>query len=58
MFTEEYIEAIFFLAIRTRTFIYVSYSEILVEEFEKRDYKKLKFLAFMIEGFFISGLIY
>ena len=58
MFTEEYIEAIFFLAISTGTFIYVSYSEILVEEFEKRDNKKFKFLTFMIKGLFISGLIY
>jgi hypothetical protein len=46
------------LAISTGTFIYVLYSEILVEEFEKRDNKKFKFLAFMIKGLFISGLIY
>ena len=55
MFSEEYIEGIF-LAISTGTFIYVSCSEVLVEEFEKKDNKKLKFFAFMIGGLFISGL--
>jgi len=55
MFTEEYIEGIF-LAISTGTFIYVACSEVLVEEFEKKDNKKLKFLAFMFGGIFISGL--
>ena len=55
MFTEEYIEGIF-LAISTGTFIYVSCSEVLVEEFGKKDNKKLKFLAFMIGGLFISIL--
>ena len=55
MFKEEYIEGIF-LAISTGTFIYVSCSEVLVEEFEKKDNKKLKFLAFMIGALFISGL--
>jgi zinc transporter 1/2/3 len=45
-----------FLAISVGTFIYISCSEVLVEEFENPDNKFIKFCMFMLGGIFIAGL--
>ena len=45
-----------FLAISVGTFIYISCSEVLVEEFENPDNKFIKFFMFMLGGIFIAGL--
>lgn len=45
-----------FLAISVGTFIYISCSEVLVEEFENPDNKFVKFCMFMLGGIFIAGL--
>ena len=45
-----------FLAISVGTFIYISCSEVLVEEFESPDNKFIKFCMFMLGGIFIAGL--
>ena len=45
-----------FLAISVGTFIYISCSEVLVEEFENPDNKFTKFCMFMLGGIFIAGL--
>ena len=51
----EYVEGIF-LAISTGTFLYISCSEVIVEEFENPDLKIYKFLMFMLGGIFIGSL--
>jgi len=51
----ELVEGIF-LAISVGTFIYISCSEVLVEEFENPDNKFIKFCMFMLGGIFIAGL--
>jgi len=51
----EVVEGIF-LAISVGTFIYISCSEVLVEEFENPDNKFIKFCMFMLGGIFIAGL--
>lgn len=45
-----------FLAISVGTFIYISCSEVLIEEFENPENKFLKFIMFMVGGIFIAGL--
>ena len=45
-----------FLAISVGTFIYISCSEVLVEEFENPNNKFIKFCMFMLGGIFIAGL--
>ena len=45
-----------FLGISVGTFIYIACTEVLVEEFENKDYKYIKFLMFMVGGIFTAGL--
>ena len=51
----ENIEGIF-LAVSTGTFLYISCSEIIVEEFEKEKNKYCKYLMFILGGLFSAGL--
>ena len=45
-----------FLAISVGTFLYIACTEVLVEEFERPDYKYFKFCAFIVGGIFTAGL--
>lgn len=45
-----------FLAMSVGTFIYIACTEVLVEEFEKPDYKFIKYGFFMLGGLFTAGL--
>jgi len=49
------VEAIF-LALSTGTFLYVSASEVIVEEFAVTKYKYSKFLMYLLGGVLIAGL--
>ena len=51
----ELVEGIF-LGVSTGTFMYVSCSEVIIEEFSEPDRRYIKFLLFMIGGVFAIGL--
>ena len=51
----KYIEGVF-LAMSCGTFLYISCSEMIVEEFEKEDNKYFKFFMFILGGLFNVGL--
>lgn len=53
--TSELVEGIF-LAISTGTFLYVSCSEVIIEEFSGPERRYIKFLLFLIGGAFAVGL--
>lgn len=45
-----------FLAMSTGTFIYISCSEVIIDEFSNPNNKYLKFIMFMLGGIFTAGL--
>lgn len=51
------IEAIF-LSLSSGTFIYISASEVIVEEFSVSKHKNIKFIMFLIGAIFIGGLAF
>ena len=53
--TNDLLEGIL-LGISTGTFIYVACSDVLVEEFEDRNNKYIKFFLFVLGGIFCAGL--
>jgi len=53
--SNELVEAIF-LALSTGTFLYVSASEVIVEEFAVTKYKYQKFIMYLLGGILIAGL--
>ena len=55
--SNELVEAIF-LSVSSGTFFYLSMSEILVEEFEKKENKYIKFIVYVVGCLAISFLVF
>jgi zinc transporter ZupT len=55
--SNEFVEAVF-LSVSSGTFFYLSMSEILVEEFEKKENKYIKFIVYVIGCLAISFLVF